>query len=234
MRSTKHPQSYEQINASFKYDPVKGRIYRIRRDNTLKDVTHIEGRQIAVFERVVQKSHLVHLLKTGEWPEVSCRFLDSNASNLKWENLRFGKAVKSDLDVEAVRRLLVYNPIKGTLKWRGNNHRKKAGDPAGYLAKSGKIVVSVFGHQYSAGTLILFMETGTLPDKCSHVDRDGTNLKRNNLFIPKMRPEYKIILLQRENERLQCLANALTRELEQHDGQAAFKILSEYHVNNAS
>jgi hypothetical protein len=181
----------EQISKVIRYEPNHGRLYRIMPSGTEKDITDNNADAIKVMDCLCQKNYLCHLLHTGEWPVGTCSHLNKDKRDYRWINLRFGNSAKYRLSIYAVRDMLEYSPKKGTLKWRVHNHRAVAGSNAGYPRKDGTIVVSICGHQYTASSLIIFMECGLLPKKVSYRDGDRTNLRRDNLYVPVSRIKRK-------------------------------------------
>lgn len=78
------------------------------------------------------------------------------------------------LSAERARALLKYNPATGSLTWKVNKGRAKAGDVAGYLDPSGYIRLRIDQSSYWAHRVVWLMVTGDWPAQVI----DHRNLKR--------------------------------------------------------
>lgn len=97
-------------------------------------------------------------------------------------------AKKKFLTAARARKLLAYDPMKGTFIWRvTTSNRRKAGLTAGKIQKrknTSHLFIGIDGNRYSAGQLAWLIMTGKWPLKMiDHADRDGLNNRWKNLRL---------------------------------------------------
>lgn len=95
------------------------------------------------------------------------------------------KAIVTAQDAHA---LLTYDPESGHLYWkqrpieRGWNRKFQSGNPAGYLAPSGYIMLNVGGKLHRAHRVIWLMVYGTWPEHTvDHVNQNRSDNRLENL-----------------------------------------------------
>lgn len=69
----------------------------------------------------------------------------------------------------------------GSLFWRNDRSRIRAGDKAGCLDKKGYVQVKIDGKPYKAHRVIFLLINGFLPDVIDHIDGNPANNRIENL-----------------------------------------------------
>lgn len=88
-------------------------------------------------------------------------------------------------DLKTLRSLFNYDPEAGTLSWKVQRGRSRAGDPAGSLDVHGYLRVRVFDRLYYVHRIAYFMSFGIDPEnlQIDHKDMDRSNNRIENLRI---------------------------------------------------
>jgi hypothetical protein len=91
----------------------------------------------------------------------------------------------TELTVERLREVLSYDAETGLLTWRvrmTRNGSRGIGDSAGYLAKTGYLVISLYGQNYQAHRLVWLYVHGEWPPLyIDHVNRCRSDNRISNL-----------------------------------------------------